>query len=276
VVAAPGPAAPVLIEGYAGRSRADLARAARRPLPSGGPPTLRISDADGHLSMFNLSTSPVTDAVVSVPGRRLFRGVQTVSATGVDLVVSLAAGAGRVEPPRFTVEGSPAVGTRFQVTDSHHVVVTAPAGRRPVAVTLRAGSWSTRVRVPAGASRSITVPGGPVTPTADLARGRTTFPTSPLPAGMSDPHRAVDGDSGTSWRPGPTGRMVVDLGAAHPLTAVRLTWSRGRRRPVRVETSTDGLAYAPAVLPGTSGRYVAVVVTGWRRGDAELVEVAVS
>jgi hypothetical protein len=276
VVASPGPAAPVLIEGYAGRSLAALARAARRPLPSGGPPTLRISDADGHLCMFNLSASPVADAVVSVPGNRLFRGVQTTRAAGIDLVVSLEAGAGRVEPPRFTVDGRPPAGTRFDVVDSHHVVVTAPRGRRAVSVTLRAGSWSARVRIPAGASRSVTVPGGPVTPTADLARGRTTFPTSPLPAGMSEPRRAVDGDAGTSWRPGATGRMVVDLGAAHALTAVALTWSRGRRRPVRVETSTDGLTYAPAALPGASGRYVAIVVTGWRPGDAELVEVAVT
>jgi hypothetical protein len=131
------------------------------------------------------------------------------------------------------------------------------------------------------------VPAGrPVTPTADHARGRTTFPTSPLPVGMTSPGRAVDGDARTSWRPGPTGRMVVDLAAVRTVTAIRLTWTGGRRRPVRLERSTDGLTYTPVARlpkPGrvaaapvrTSARYVAVVIDGWQPGDAELTELAV-
>jgi hypothetical protein len=111
-----------------------------------------------------------------------------------------------------------------------------------------------------------------VTPTADLARGRTTFPTSPLPAGMTAPSRAVDGDPRTAWRPGASGRMVVDLGAVVAVQDVRLTWSKGRRRPVRVEASEEGLRYAP--LAGRA-RYVAVAVEGWRPGDAELRELSV-
>jgi hypothetical protein len=154
-------------------------------------------------------------------------------------------------------------------------------------VTVRVGSWSAHVRLAAGRSRTLTVTtGGPVTPTTDLARGRTTFPTSPLPAGMTSPAVAVDGDSRTAWRPGPAGRMVVDLGETRDLTVIKLTWTRGRRRPVLLSSSVDGLAYDVVVevpSPGPSAasvvhisaRYVAVAVVGWQPGDAELVEVAI-
>ncbi|MEU8611118.1 discoidin domain-containing protein [Actinoplanes sp. NPDC048791] len=264
-VVAPAP----IIEGYPGR-RTDLAKLAARPLPTAR--GLLISDADGYLSVFNLAARPVTGAVVRVPSaRRLYRGTQVARRRGLDWTVSLAGGTALVEPPRFTVEDGVPDGTKFEVADSHHLTVTAPAEHK-VVVTVRSGSWSSTIRVSAGRSRSVTVPGAPVTPTADLARGRTTFPTSPLPAGMSTPARAVDGDPRTAWRPGPSGRMVVDLGAVVAVADVQLTWSKGRRRPVRVEASRDGVTYAAL---GGSARYVAVVVEGWRPGDAELVHLTV-
>jgi hypothetical protein len=265
-VAAPAP----IIEGYPGR-REDLAALAARRLPTGR--GLLISDADGYLSVFNLTADRAAAVPVRIPSaRRLYRGTQVARGKGLDWKVSLAGGTALVEPPRFTLEDAVPDGTRFEVADSHHLTVTAPADRR-VEVTLRAGSWSTTVRLRAGRSRKVTVPGDPVTPTADLARGRTTFPTSPLPAGMSAPAHAVDGDPRTTWRPGPAGRMVVDLGAVMTVTDVRLTWSKGRRRPARVEASKDGVRYAE--LAGQA-RYVAVVVEGWRPGDAELVRLSVS
>ena len=284
VIAATGEASPTLVEGYSG-DRVDLAAAARRRVPS-APPGLRVSDADGHLSVFNLTADTISGASVLVPSTsRLYRGVQTVERAGLSWEVTQPGGTARVEPPRFTVDGSPPIGTRFVVADSHHVVVDAPAGN-PATVTLRAGPWSATLRVPAGRSRSVTVPGGPVTPTSDLARGRTTFPTSPLPEGMTDPAAAVDGDSGTAWRPGPAGRMVVDLGGTRTVTLLRLTWTAGRLRPLRVERSADGLTYTtaarvaeprrPTELPlRMAARYVAIVVDGWRPGDAELVDLAV-
>ncbi|GGQ68553.1 discoidin domain-containing protein [Couchioplanes azureus] len=265
-VRAPAP----LIEGYAG-GRTDLARAAARALPVAR--GLSVSDADGHLSVFNLSAAPARDVTVRLSTRRtLYRGEQVLTKRGMEWTVSLEAGTARVEPPRFTLAGAPPPGTRFLVRDSHHVTVTAPAKRRAV-VTLRRGSWSQTVRVPAGKSRGVAVPGAPVTPTADLARGRTTFPTSPLPAGMTSPERAVDGDPATSWRPGAAGRMVVDLGTVTAVAKVRLTWTRGRRRPHRLEASVDGRVYGPL---GARARYVAVVVEGWRPGDAELVHLTIT
>jgi hypothetical protein len=103
---------------------------------------------------------------------------------------------------------------------------------------------------------------------------------------MTSPSRAVDGSPATAWRPGPAGRMVVDLGPVQPIGLIRLTWGGGRRRPVRVERSTDGLTYtvvAQSRRPGrmtelpvdTSARYVALVVDGWQAGDAELIDFAV-
>ncbi|WP_306208347.1 discoidin domain-containing protein [Actinoplanes sp. RD1] len=267
-ITAPAP----LIEGYAD-TRTDLARAAARPMPAAK--GLTVSDADGYLSVFNLTPDPVEDVPVVLPSRRrLYRGRQAVTTRGLELPVSVGGGSALVEPPRFEVEGEPPTGTSFTVADSHRVVVTAPAAR-PVAVRLRAGSWSRQVRVPAGAERTVTVPGVPITPTADLARGRVTFPTSPLPAGMTSPDRAVDGDPATSWRPGPAGRMVVDLEREETVQKTVLTWGKGRRPAHRIEVSRDGRHYIPLPAAGTPARYVAVVVDGWRPGDAELVEFAV-
>jgi hypothetical protein len=265
-VTAPAP----IIEGYAGAT-ADLAAAAARTLPTAE--NLLISDADGYLSIFNLSPDPARGVTVRVPSaRRLYRGTQVARRGGLDWPVDLAGGSARVEPPRFTLDDEVPDGTRFEVVDSHHLKITAPARRR-VVVTVRSGPWSAKVRVPAGRSRSLARPGAPVTPTSDLARGRTTFPTSPLPAGMTSPARAVDGDPNTAWRPGESGRMVVDLGAVVPIKDVRLTWSKGRRRWWRIEASRDGLTYAAL---GAQARYVAVAVEGWLPGDAELVELAVT
>ncbi|MDG6103955.1 discoidin domain-containing protein [Dactylosporangium aurantiacum] len=265
-----------IIEGYPGAGT-DLAAAAARRLPTGGPATLRLSDADGYLTLLNLSATAVNGAVLTLPrGDRLYRGVSVVRADGgLDLTASIPAATGAVRPARFTLTGRAPAGTRCSVADSHHVTITAPA-TAAVDVQLTAGSWSVRAQVPAGATIGFARPvDGPVTPTDDLARGRTTFPTSPLPAGMGEPSRAVDGNPGTSWRPGPNGRMVVDLGAARAIGTVTLTWTSGTRRTARVEISTDGATYTTFSGP-SSARYVAVAVPGWTTGDAELAEVSVT
>ncbi|MEV6625811.1 discoidin domain-containing protein, partial [Amycolatopsis sp. NPDC051114] len=122
--------------------------------------------------------------------------------------------------------------------------------------------------------RSVPVVFGDVRPypLADLALGRTTFPAAPLPPGMSSPAAAVDDDPATAWRPGPNGRLVVDLGAVAAVSAVELAWTPGRRPSASIETSTDGVTYRTA---GTGpARYVAVR-TGWRDGDASLVRISV-
>jgi hypothetical protein len=285
VIAGSGGPASTTVEGYPG-GKTDLARAANRTMPATAS-GLRVNDADGYLSIFNLTEDAATNAVIWLPSAaRLYRGTQFVVSDGLEWMVTQAGGTARVEPPRFTVEGSPPVGTRYHVPDSQHLTITAPAGISAT-VTVRSGSWSTKVRVPAGSSRDVVAPGGPPTPTADLARGRTTFPTSPLPAGMTSPQNAVDGNPKTAWRPGSSGgRMVVDLGAVVEVSGVGLSWTKGWVSPVRLESSTDGLTYTPVdLLPrparvsttavGLSARYVAVAVVGWHPGDAELVALTV-
>jgi hypothetical protein len=259
-VYAPAP----LIEGYSG-NRKDLAKAASRPMPSAK--GLVVSDADGYLSIFNLTPDPVRDVPVQLPCRHwLYRGKQVVTERGLEWPVTLGGGMALVEPPRFTAEGTLPTGTVLTVADSHRVTVTAPQ-KHQVAVTLRCGSWSSAVRVKAGKSRTVTVPDVPITPVADLARGRITFPTSPLPDGMTSPARAVDGNPRTSWRPGPAGRMVVDLGSVRTITTTKVIWTAGTHRPYRVEGSRDGLRYAAL---GAQARYVALTVDGWRPGNAEV------
>lgn len=293
VIAAAGSASPAVIEGYpltgAAADRAMLARAAARRLPV-GPSGLSVSDADGYISLFNLAENRIDNGVVALPSTAyLYRGSQTVSTLGLDWTVSIAGERARVEPPRFTLAGNPPLGTRFRVDDSHHLTVTAPADRAAT-VTVRAatGPWSATLTLAAGESRAVEadVP-QPVTPTTDLARGRTCFPTSPLPAGMTSPAAAVDGDPATSWRPGRAGRMVVDLAQLRDLSLIRLTWTAsGIRRPVRLSSSADGLSYQPLAeipAPGRSAasivditaRYLAVAVTGWAPGDAELVALEI-
>ncbi|MFC3502322.1 discoidin domain-containing protein [Micromonospora krabiensis] len=293
-----GPAAGstrLIVEGYADANRSALAAAASRALPSGGPEALRVSDADGYLSLFNLSDDDITAAPVTLPQPttlRLYHGSQVTGSGTTDYQVDVAAATARVEPPRFTVTPVAPTkvipsGTRFDVTDSHHLTVTAPAASKvQVQVQCVAGGATRRVTVPAGHSRDVEFAGAPVTPSRDLARSRTTYPTSPLPAGMTDPSAAVDGDPRTSWEPGPTGRMVVDLGTQRELASLHLTWTPGRRRPVTVAVSADGLDYVevasvPRPRPETdiavqaAGRYVAIAVGDWRHGDAGLTHVEV-
>jgi hypothetical protein len=285
VIAGSGGPASTTVEGYVG-GRTDLAKAANRTMPATAS-GLRVNDADGYLSIFNLTDDAVTGAKVWLPtSARLYRGTQFAVADGLELTVTQAGGTARVEPPRFLLEGTAPAGTCFYIPDSHHIAVTAPADAA-VAVTLHAGRWSSKVRLSVGAARTIVVPGGPPTPTPDLARCRTTFPTSPLPAGMTSPQNAVDGDPATSWRPGsPSARMVVDLGAVLEVSAVGMAWTKGWVCPVRLESSTDGDTYTPVdLLPrparvsttavDVSARYVAVSVVGWRPGDAELAGLTV-
>jgi hypothetical protein len=66
---------------------------------------------------------------------------------------------------------------------------------------------------PAG-QQVVTFGQGPLVPSPNLVLGRTTFPTSPLPPGMSDPDEAVGGNPGTGWNPG--GRRRAG-GAGRPL-----------------------------------------------------------
>jgi len=120
------------------------------------------------------------------------------------------------------------------------------------------------------AERTVTMPLATPFPINDLALGRVTFPNSVLPPGMSDPAAAVDGEQRTAWKPGPNGRMVVDLGVTYAIGDLSLQWTAGPVPPHTVTYSVDGKTYGA----DTTARYVAVS-TGWRPGHASLRSVVV-
>ena len=262
-----GPAAPLLAELYP-----EPRKPARRV--STGTTSVRATVADGFLVLVNLSGAAAT-GTAALPQEggayRLYRGEQTVTRTGTDVSYALDAAEGRIEPPRFTVRGP--AGLKAVVRDASRVDLTAPPGFLPVVVTVTPDGGRARpVVLPP--RRTVPVVFGDVRPypLTDLALGRTTFPAEPLPPGMSSPAAAVDDDPATAWRPGPDGRMVVDLGAVTAVSAVELAWTPGRRPAVSIETSIDGLTYQKADTG--PARYVAVR-TGWRSGDASLTRLSV-
>lgn len=293
-------AAGMVVEGYPAQPPSATGALAARPVPNGGPTGLAASVAEGHLSLFDLGGHGVTGPL-TLPRQGsatpLYRGTQTTTDAGSVYEVELAAATAAVEPPRFTLAGEtpgrsgaagvlPA-GVVAAVLDSQRVTLTAPAaGGCRVTLTSSVTGERRTATLHAGESKGF-VFGGPLTPTADLALGRTTYPTSPLPPGMSAPAHAVDGDPRTAWAPGHGGgRLVVDLGATTDLSTLTPTWTPGRVRPFTAAVSTDGLAWTAAPAPAagrgapvplhTAGRYVALDVADWAPGDAALVSLSVA
>jgi hypothetical protein len=287
VVLADGPSGPLLVEGIPGASTSTLRGLAGRPVPRPDADTVRAALTEDHLSLFNLSGSAVS-TTVTVPssgaGRVLFDGRQTVTPDGTSLEVHLDAATASLLAPRLTVQ--PLTGRRLPPGLVAEVVDGA---------TVRLSGASCRVRVTGQGRTAVATVRGTVTvrlpeatgfPVDDLALGRTVFPTNPLPAGMSDPRAAVDGDPHTAWTPGPKGRMVVDLGASVAFTDVRAQWTDGRVPTGRVEVSDDGLTYRSAgtmtgtgsrreLTAGTTARYVALATDASGAGAARLVALSV-
>jgi hypothetical protein len=279
-------AAGMVVEGYPAQQPSETAVAAARATPSSsGPAALAASVADGHLSLFNLGDQDITAVPITLPRGLLYRGRQITTGSGSQYVVTLGAATARVEAPRFALSGSVPVGLAASVDDSRHVTLTAPTGAGGmVTVTSSATGERHVVALLPGGTTRITFVAGRSTPTADLALGRTTYPTSPLPPGMSDPGFAVDGDPGTAWLPGAGtgGRMVVDLGASLTFGTVALTWTPGRVRPCTVSVSADGLTYTQiggganvqTLTVHATGRYLALAVSTWTPGDAGLTSLS--
>jgi hypothetical protein len=288
VVLADGPAAPLLVEGLPGASTSTLRALAARPVPRPDADGVRAALTEDHLSVFNLTGSPVS-TTVAVPStgteRVLFEGRQTVTSDGTSLEVALDAASAQLLPPRLTLR--PLSGRRLpsglvaEVVDGATVRLSGAScqvrvtgqGRSAVA-TVRGGRGAVTVRLS----------GATAYPLDDLALGRTVFPTDPLPAGMSDPRAAVDGDPHTAWTPGPKGRMVVDLGASVQFTEVSAEWTGGRVPAGQVEVSDDGVTYRTAgTLTGSgprrtlgvkaTARYVALATD--TAGGARLVSLSV-
>ncbi|MBO1332756.1 discoidin domain-containing protein [Streptomyces sp. VRA16 Mangrove soil] len=280
VLAADGPAAPVVVEGHPQASATELRALARQAGPTTENTAVRAAFTEDHLSLFNLSGDAVT-TTVAVPQsgarRVVFQGEQTLTGDGTFFKAELGAGEAQLLAPRCTVAPASGAGRlpdglRVTVVDGATVRLSG-AGCR-VRVEGQQHRGTTAVVVP-GRETTVRLPGATAYPLDDLALGRRVFPTSPLPSGMSDPSAAVDGDPATAWRPGPDGRMVVDLGAGVPVRTVEATWTVGGAPALVVEVSDDGVQYRRAgrtggrgrvrsldLSSGTSARYVAVQVDG--------------
>jgi hypothetical protein len=249
-----------LVEGYV---RADVRAISAQPAPE-CPPGVRASNADGFLSLFNLSGADVT-GTVRLRGTRLYRGTQVTTRDGTEYALALPSSTARIEAPWFTARGIPA-GITAVVHDAQRVTFR---GGPAMFVLVHRDGRSLPV-VLGRAERTVSMPGVLPFPINDLALGRVTFPNSVLPPGMSDPAAAVDGEQHTAWKPGRDGRMVVDLGAIRAIGEVGLQWTAGPVPPHSVTYSVDGRTYGA----DTTARYVAVS-TGWRPGHASLRNVVV-
>ncbi|QQM46125.1 discoidin domain-containing protein [Streptomyces liliifuscus] len=285
VVLSDGPAESVLIEALPGATPEELRTAAARKTPSTQSAQVKAALTDHHLSLFNLSSDPVT-TTVTIPGSRaegirLYQGVQTVTESGTAFHAELSAASAALAPARIVLSGGRIpVGLRAEVRDGRTVRLTGPSCH----VTVSAQGRSVNATVRAGRTTTVTVPRAKAYPFADLALGRTTFPTAPLPPGMTDPRAAVDGDAGTAWSPGPDGRMVVDLGAEQHITEIRTQWRGGHAPASQVEFSLDGRTYSGAARLSARGvlradrtaRYVALRVITSAARPASLVALTVA
>ncbi|MER5948110.1 discoidin domain-containing protein [Streptomyces sp. NPDC001904] len=289
IVLADGPAAPLVVEGFAGASATQLRALARAAGPTAKDDAVRAALTDGHLSLFNLSADPVTTSVaVPQSGRRIavFEGTQTVTGDGTAYEARLDAADARLLPPRFTLtlERGAALpsGLRVEVVDGARLRLSGADTR----VRIEGQGHTTTATVHARRETTVELRAAAALPHDDLALGRQVFPNSPLPEGMSDPSAAVDGDATTSWRSGRDGRLVVDLGAVRRIGTVEAQWTSGGAPAGRVQFSDDGIEYRDAGRTGGRGpvrrlsaageaRYVAFQVEGTPSPRARLVRLTV-
>ncbi|MFG2595981.1 discoidin domain-containing protein [Streptomyces sp. NPDC048462] len=291
VVLSDGPAEALTVEGHPSGDPAEVRAAASLDAPRAANSAVRASTAGGHLSLFNLSADPVT-TVVAVPrqgtGVQLYAGTQTVTATGSEFATELDGATAAVVAARFTLRPAAGravpAGIRAEVIDGSTLRLTGPSCE--LVVTASNGRRA-KVRLRRGRTVRLSVPGTVAHPLADAALGCDTFPNGPFPTGMSDPAAAVDGSSRTSWTPGPDrARMVVDLGASLPITRVLAEWTAGRIPRSAVEFSTDGITYRSggglrvraatgSLSTRATARYVALDVSGWSHGHAQLRALSV-
>ncbi|MFD9189160.1 discoidin domain-containing protein [Streptomyces phaeochromogenes] len=285
VVLSDGPAESVLIEALPGATPEELRTAAARKTPSTQSAQVKAALTEHHLSLFNLSSDAVT-TTVTIPGSpaagiRLYQGVQTVTESGTAFHAELSAASAALAPARIVLSGGLIpVGLRAEVRDGRTVRLTGPSCH----VTVSAQGKSVDATVRAGRTTTVTVPRATAYPLADLALGRTTFPTTPLPPSMTDPKAAVDGDAGTAWKPGRDGRMVVDLGSEQHITEIRTQWRGGHAPASQVEFSLDGRTYSGAARLSGRGalrtdrtaRYVALRVITSTARSASLIALTVA
>ncbi|MER5931716.1 glycosyl hydrolase family 8 [Streptomyces sp. NPDC002054] len=84
---------------------------------------------------------------------------------------------------------------------------------------------------------------GPGDPTPGLISAGKPATASSIEASGFEPGRAVDGNTGTRWASleGVDPQWIrIDLGAAHTISRVKLSWEAAYGKAYRIQTSTDG------------------------------------
>lgn len=254
-------------------SAAETRLAAEAPQPTTEVAALRTALVEDALVLLNLGGQSLANTPIALPAGTdaLYEGTQEIDANGrIAYRAGLAAGAGRVMTPRFRASLVGAV--TAEVLDSTRIRFTNTGGSAVTGrVTSVQSGESQSLTVPPGSTRTLTW-NGTAYPSSDLARGRVTYPDSPLPPGTTSPAFAVDGEDSTSWLPGPNGRMVVDLGdAGVAVETVQPIWG-GSGPPPRwtIAVSDDGVSFTSvaqgiASTPARVGRgtrYLALAVDG--------------
>ena len=284
-------AGPFLIEMVPGDAAATAAQQAA-PQPTTAAEGVQVSSIDGYLTAFNLTGAAVT-ATIDLPysgdSVPLFEGTQRLEENSSSLDLAIPAGSAVVLTPRASVPTAEArSGTLTATVDDARTVELSSTAPASVELT-NLQNQAVRTVPLDGAARNgaatVTFAGTAPYPVRDLALSTLTFPASVLPAGMTSPELAVDGDAATSWTPGAGGRMVTDLGSAKEIGTVTTVWD-GRNTPAAtVSVSDDGITFrdvAPlaagsafgSVPVGQTARYVALS-TEWQDGQAGLVALSV-
>lgn len=247
------------------------------------------SSLDGYLSVFNL-TGTAAEVKVTVPHNGasvgLFEGTQVLDAQSSIVTVTVPASSATVLAPRFTLPKT-SIGDNVltaKVRDGRSVELTANVAAE---IELRNVETGERrdVELAESVTTSVRIADASAFPIGDLALLANAFPASVLPAGMTSPARALDGDSSTAWKPGPDGRMVVDLGTPRSVGTVAMLWDGADVPGAVVSVSDDGIAFREVATVGGRGttrvvrvdgtvRYIALS-TGWSAGDAALTSLRV-
>ena len=282
-----GTSTPFLVEMLPADAEATRAHAAL-PQPEVDTAGIVASTLDGYLSVFNLTGAAATvDITVPHDGDdiALFAATQRVGHESSTVTVSVPEAGAVVLAPRFTISLA-SIGDRevtAEIVDGRSAEFASS-----VAGAIEVDNIETRehrtLEVNADETAEVSIQGATAFPVRDRALLANTFPASVLPAGMTSPARAVDGDSSTNWLPGTDGRMVVDLGTPLQIGAVAALWTDGRVPESVVSLSDDGLTFrdVSAVPERSTGvvtvdetaRYVALS-THWQSGDAELTALRV-
>ncbi len=257
-------------------------------MPTADAAGVLVSAVDGYVVAFNLTGADVATTLTvphdggAVP---VYAGTQAVGSDASTLAVTVPAGDAVVLAPRATVAtpaGQTPSGVTVAVDDARSFRVSGDGA--PV-VLHHAETGATRTVGATPSGTRVTLRDASPFPVADHALSTLTFPASVLPAGMTSPSLAVDGDAATSWVPGPDGRMVTDLGAPREIGTVVAAWERGGAPESVVSVSDDGLTFTDvgtlgagdvrgALAVDRTARYVALS-TSWRDGDPGLTALRV-